>query len=468
MRALCVTTALAALLCAAPALAQPAAHEGHDMSGMPGMDMPGMEPPRPETAQPESRPPQPGPQMAGPRMAGPMDHQMAGHGGAMSGALGGYAFTREASGTAWQPEVSPHDGLHLTQGDWMVMAHATLNGVYDRQAGPRGDEKGFVSGMLMASARRQIGAADTLQFRAMLSPDPVMGRRGYPLLLAAGETADGQAPLVDRQHPHDLFVELSGSLSHRFDSKTSVFVYAGLPGEPAFGPPAFMHRLSIQDSPEAPISHHWLDSTHITFGVVTLGVIHGDWKLDGSVFKGREPDERRYDIEAPKLDSYAARLTWNPSPRWSLQGSWAHLKSPEQLEPDQNQTRWSASAIYTLPLGGDGYWSTTAAWGRRSSGHHDLDAWALESAVKPNAAWTIFARGEQTETNELLPAAGHHGPTYRVAKVSLGAVRDFPVARHVSLGVGGLYALNFVPSGLKPAYGGDRSGAMAFLRIKLH
>src|SRR5213078_1152819 len=125
------------------------------------------------------------------------------------------------------------------------------------------------------------------------------------------------------------------------------FVYVGLPGEPAFGPPAFMHRLSIQDSPEAPISHHWLDSTHIAFGVVTAGYILGDWKVEASRFKGREPDEHRYDIETPKLDSTALRLSWNPSPNWSLQTSWAHQHSPEELEADENQEKWSASAIYT-------------------------------------------------------------------------------------------------------------------------
>jgi hypothetical protein len=405
---------------------------------MAGMEMPGME--APETKAPAH--------------------------GAMTGALGPYPYTREASGTAWQPEVSPHEGLHGMAGPWMWMAHATLNGVYDWQGGDRGDQKGFVSGMVMGSARRDLGGADTLQLRAMLSPDPLMGPRGYPLLLASGETADGKTPLIDRQHPHDLFMELSASLSHRFSRSGSVFLYLGLPGEPAFGPPAFMHRLSIQDSPEAPISHHWLDSTHITFGVVTLGVTRGDWKLEGSAFRGREPDQHRYDIERPKLDSYAARLSWNPGRNWALQTSWARVHSPEQLEPDQDQTRWSASAIYTVPFGRGGWWSTTAAWGRRAAGGRGLDALVLESAVKPVEAWTIFARAEQVETDELI-LGGHEGPAYRVGKVSLGAVRDWPLSKTVSLGLGGLVAENFVPGALKPAYGGGRSAAMGFVRLKL-
>jgi hypothetical protein len=284
----------------------------------------------------------------------------------------------------------------------------------------------------------------------MLSPDPFMGRRGLPNLLSSGETADGVSHLVDRQHPHDLFMELSASYSHRVAPATSVFLYAGLPGEPAFGPPAFMHRMSIMDSPEPPISHHWLDSTHITFGVVTAGVVQGNWKLEASAFRGREPDQRRFDIESPRLDSAAVRLSWNPTANWSLQTSWAHTKSPEQLEPAQDQTKWSASAIYTVPMGHDGWWSVTAAWGRRSGEHGALDAWAVESAIKPSAPWTVFARAERTQNDELTQVAGHNGPVYAVAKISLGAIHDWRLAPHLSFGLGGLYAVNFVPGALKP------------------
>jgi hypothetical protein len=348
----------------------------------------------------------------------------------------------------------------------MVMLHATLNGVFDRQDGPRGDDKAFVSGMLMAMAKRTFAGGDMVQFKAMLSPDPLMGPRGYPLLLATGETADGKTPLVDRQHPHDLVMELSASYAHPLSRTDSVFLYAGLPGEPAFGPPAFMHRASIMDSPEAPISHHWLDSTHITFGVVTAGYIHDDWKLEVSRFRGREPDQHRYDIESPKLDSTAVRLSWNPAAHWSLQASFADQKSPEQLEPQLDQKKWSASAIYTRPFGEAGWWSTTAAYGRRSSPDGELGAWVLESALKPNPAWTLFGRAERVDNDELVP--GQHGPAFAVGKVSAGAVRDFPVGDHLSLGIGGLYAVNFVPGALSLAYGGDTpKGAMGFVRIKL-
>jgi hypothetical protein len=320
--------------------------------------------------------------------------------------------------------------------------------------------------MLMGSARRDFANGSVFQLRAMLSPDPLMGKSGYPLLLASGETANGLTPLVDRQHPHDLFMELSASYSVRLSDRGSLFLYAGLPGEPAFGPPAFMHRMSIMDSPEAPISHHWLDSTHIMFGVLTAGLVHDRFKIEASRFNGREPDQHRYDIETGPLDSTSLRLSWNPTEQVSLQGSWARLIAPEQLEPDEKETRWSASGIYTRSLGNDGWWSTTFAWGRRESGHEKLDAFVLESAVGLKD-WTLFGRAERTENNELISVGGHHGPAYDVGKVSLGAIRDFRVAEHVKIGIGALYAFNSVPGSLEQSYGGDPNGAMTFIRLKV-
>jgi hypothetical protein len=401
-----------------------------------------------------------------PPAAAPVD--AAGHGDTQAppSLLGDYRMSRDASGTAWQPDASFHGGRHDMMGDWLVMSHLTLNAVYDWQEGPRGDETGFVSGMAMVSARRWLGDDDSLALRAMFSPDPLMGAEGYPLLLAAGETADGATPLVDRQHPHDFVMELSATWAHRLTESDSLFVYGGLPGEPAFGPPAFMHRLSAMDSPEAPITHHWLDSTHITFGVVTAGWVHDDWKLEVSRFRGREPDEHRWDIETGALDSTSARVSFNPTDNWSLQASWAEVVSPEALEPDEDERRWSLSAIYTVPVGEHGWWSTTAAWALKQKDHHDLEAWALESAYRPNTDWTLFARAEQIDTDELTPGGGH-GPVRTVAKLSVGAVRDWRVDDNVTLGLGALYTLNAVPGALEPGYGGDPKGAMVFARLKV-
>src|SRR5919201_229062 len=169
------------------------------------------------------------------------------------------------------------------------MTHGFANLIYDRQGGPRGGSKTFSTSMLMVMGQRDVGENGTLGARAMVSADPLMGKRGYPLLLQTGESANAQ-PLIDRQHPHDLFMELAASYSYPLGERSSAFIYAGLPGEPALGPPASMHRFSGEDNPEAPISHHWLDSTHITYGVVTLGYVYDQMKIEGSLFRGREPD----------------------------------------------------------------------------------------------------------------------------------------------------------------------------------
>jgi len=220
---------------------------------------------------------------------------------------GVYPARREASGTSWQPESSPMEGRHFMYQGWDVMMHGYVFGIYDHQGGKRGDDKGFSTSMFMLMADRKLPVG-TVGYRSMYSLDPLMGKRGYPLLFQTGETYDGIHPLIDRQHPHDFFMEEALTYNLPLSEESSLFGYFGLPGEPALGPPAFMHRFSAMDNPEAPLGHHWLDSTHITFGVVTLGYVLDKFKIEGSVFRGREPNENRWDMESPKLDSYSSRL----------------------------------------------------------------------------------------------------------------------------------------------------------------
>ena len=467
-------SALALGAACAPALAQ---------HSMPGMTMPAKPKPATEPAHPPKthqpmpgmvRPAEPKQPATAPEGQASMNDAMpmkgAMHAGqasdhmAMTGALGPYPMTRESSGTAWQPDASAHSGLMVMSGDWMLMAHGVLNMVYDHQSGPRGDDKAFASGMLMGMAQRPLGNG-TLQIKAMISPDPLMGPRGYPLLLASGETANGSDRLIDRQHPHDLFMELSASASHNLGRKSSVFVYGGLPGEPAFGPPAFMHREAILDSPEAPITHHWLDSTHISFGVITAGVVLDRLKIEASRFNAREPNQHRWDIETGPLDSTSVRLSWNPTRTLALQGSWGRLVDPEQLEPGVNQNRWSASALWADEVAHGWKAAATLAWGRKTARGHSDDGIAVEGSLK-HADWTLFGRGETVENRELKPL--ETGRAYRVGKLSVGAIRDVRIARHLSVGFGGLLALNFVPDALVSDYGGNaRAGAMAFVRLKL-
>ena len=393
-------------------------------------------------------------------------HEMGGmH---MQGQFGPYPMSREASGTAWEPDSTPHQGVMFMSGDWMLMGHANLLGIYDHQGGARGGSKTFAAGMVMGMAQRPVGEAATLGFRAMLSPDPFMGANGYPLLFATGETANGRTPLIDRQHPHDLFMELSSSYSYRLSETDAAFLYFGLPGEPALGPPAFMHRFSGMDIPEAPITHHWLDSTHITYGVLTAGYVLDKVKVEVSGFRGREPDQHRYDIERPALDSVSTRLTWNPIPDLSAQISWGYLRSPEQLEPNVNENRVTASFTYNKPFGDGNNWATTFAWGRKmNQPGHTLDGFLLESSVVFQDTHTIFGRAERVDEDELL---GHvePAPVFTATKFSLGYIYDFHLVEHVKLGIGGLGSRYIVPKGLDTAYGSDPTSFMTFIRLKIY
>ena len=396
-----------------------------------------------------------------------MDHGEDGAMGLMSGAFGSYPMSREASGTSWQPDSTPVQGMHLMSGDWALMFDGFVNGVYDRQGGPRGGHKTFSSSMAMGMAQRRLGDG-TLGLRAMVSLDPLMGRNGYPLLLATGETADGRTSLVDRQHPHDFLMELATSYSLPLSDESSAFVYFGYPGEPALGPPTFMHRFSGMDNPEAPISHHWLDSTHIVFGVATFGYVYDQWKIEGSAFTGREPDQRRWNFDSASFDSGSARLTFNPGPNWSMQTSYGRINSPEQLHPTVDEDRVTASVTYNRPIGDDN-WATTFAWGRKMMRPgEDLDAYLLESAFTFDTRHTVFGRVERADEHELFE---HDSPlsdrTFTVGKLSLGYVYDIPIAEHVKLGFGALGSLYDLPGAIQPAYGGSPTSYMLFMRLKI-
>jgi hypothetical protein len=348
----------------------------------------------------------------------------------------------------------------------MTMVHGQADLIYDDQGGPRGATQSFSTSMLMFMARRELGDG-AFGLRVMASTDPLMGKSGYPLLFQTGETANGRDPLIDRQHPHDLLMEATAAYSLNLSPDSSLFVYAGLPGEPALGPNAFMHRRSGMDNPEAPLSHHWLDSTHISWGVVTGGYTWKALRLEASAFNGREPDQARYNIEVRSLDSYAARASYNPTRDWSLQGSFGRLASPEQLQPGVSIRRSTASASYNAPLAL--WWQTTLAWGRNApSAGQASDAWLLESALKLAGAHTLFGRLERVAKDELfLPGAALYGHSFTINKLSLGYIRDLAHLGALDLGLGGLISTYSYPSTLNAAYGSGPTSFMVFVRARL-
>lgn len=302
----------------------------------------------------------------------------------------------------------------------------------------------------------------------MLSADPLMGKSGYPELFQTGETADGVHPLIDRQHPHNLLMEAAVAYSVNLSADSAVFGYAGIAGEPALGPPAYMHRFSAMDNPEAPLSHHWLDSTHVTYGVLTAGYVWNQVKLDASAFNGREPNQNRYDVELGPLDSYSARLSYNPLPDLALQVSSAHLVSPEQLQPNVAVHRSTASASYNHMVSRI-QWQTTFAFGRNDPDPGMAsDAWLLESELVFADVHTFFARAERVAKDELfLPGQPLYGRTFTINSLSLGYIYDFARVEQARIGVGGLVTAYRYPSQLDEAYSDGPTSYMLFVRVKL-
>jgi hypothetical protein len=401
--------------------------------------------------------------------AEPPDNHSAMDHGAMDHAAAAHAMPEgpaEGSGTARLPQAEGMmPGLHFDFGDgWTGMAHGYLWAVYTDQTGPRGDTKLHAQSMAMLTAEKQFGGG-RLQLRSMLSAEPLMSNRGYPNLFATGETAGGK-PLVDRQHPHDLFMELAARLDVGLAPGVTAFLYGGPVGEPALGPSAFMHRASARLNPEAPITHHWFDSTHITYGVVTAGLTAGRWQIEASTFRGEEPDEDRWDIETPRLDSWSVRATLTPSPNWAVQVSHGRLDQPETLHRGQDEARTTASVHYNS---GKGLAALVAVSAKNRIPGETLTAWLGEVNWDVTERHTLFGRFENVENDELFPdhADPLHDRPFRVSKLQAGYAYTLPIARALDLSAGGSVARFFKPDALDAAYGKHPMGYTIFARLTL-
>jgi len=398
---------------------------------------------------------------AHPMPAEEVDHAAMGH----SPAHGTASAPVEASGTARLPQAEGMmPGLHFDLGGgWSGMAHGYAWGVYTDQTGPRGDDKLYVQSMAMLIAEREFEGG-RLQLKTMLSAEPLMNNRGYPNLFATGETAGGE-PLVDRQHPHDLFMELAARVDADIAGGTSAFLYGGPVGEPALGPPGFMHRASARLNPEAPITHHWFDSTHITYGVVTAGLASELWQVEASAFRGEEPDEDRWDIETPRLDSWSVRGTLTPSQHWALQVSHGRIDEPEATHPGVDEARTTASVHYNSGTG----LAATAAFSAKNRVPGDtLTAWLAEANWDLSERHTLFARFETVANDELFPDHAHplHDRPFRVSKLQAGYAYTLPLGPF-GLSLGGSAATFIKPDALDAIYGDDPMGYTLFAKLTL-
>jgi hypothetical protein len=379
------------------------------------------------------------------------------------------------SGTSWQPSSGPMHMHYKVAGDWLLMFHYNFVAGMNRQGGPRGVTKAESENWFMPMAYHKLGKG-TVQLRGMFSFEPfTFPPGGSPLLFQTGETYKGQ-PLIDHQHPHDLFMELSAQYTLPLGERGTWFTYFGYPGEPALGPVAFMHRMSASENPSATLSHHLQDSTHISFGVITTGFTYRWFKLEGSIFNGREPDENRYNFDAHKWNSRSARLWFMPNSNWAVQVSYGFLRSPENQEPDVDVRRTTASMHYNKPFN-RGNWASAFVWGRNHvSGPgeiHNLNGYTAESTLNFLDKNYLYTRLELVDKDDLLrPSdrallgiADDH-PSFRIGAYTLGGVRDIWNTEKISLGVGSDLTFYSKPSVLDQIYGNNPVGWKLFFRIR--
>jgi hypothetical protein len=366
------------------------------------------------------------------------------------------AHMRSASGTAWLPETSPMRALHGRVGGWEVMGHGTVFLQYIHETTDRGDAQlGSVNwGMLMG--RRAVGPGE-LELRLMMSAEPwTLGGCGYPLLFATGEFCDDQ-PIHDRQHPHELWMEVAALFRTEVSPGLGLELYGASVGEPALGPVAYPHRPSAWASPLAGIGHHWMDATHIAFGVATFGVFGRRWKAEASLFNGREPDQNRTDFDWGPLDSYAARVWWLPTPRWAFQLSGGHLREAE-LEsiggPRVDVNRFTASGNWQGEVPGGHELAGTAVWGTNVEEGVATSSVLLEATVSIRDVHHLFWRGEASQkTAHDLVVPGAHDDRFLVSRFTVGYLIEPFRVRGFTPGIGGSVSLNVVPEGLRDVYG---------------
>jgi len=379
------------------------------------------------------------------------------------------------SGTSWQPGSGPMNMIHKQTGDWLLMFHYNATVGVNSQGGPRGVTKLESANWFMAMAYHKLGRG-TLQLRGMFSFEPFTSPPGgSPLLFQTGETYKGQ-PLIDKQHPHDLFMELSAQYTHPLGERGTWFTYFGYPGEPALGPVAFMHRMSASENPSATLAHHLQDSTHISFGVLTTGITYRWIKLEGSVFNGREPDENRYNLDAHKWNSRSARISIMPNQNWVIQTSYGFLRSPEASEPDTDIRRATGSVQYNRPLK-RGNWASAFVWGRNHTSSpgetHNLNGYTFESTINFQNKNYLYTRLELVDKNELLRTIDRarlgipdDHPSFRIGAYTFGGAREVLASEKLTMAIGSDLTFYSKPAVLDQIYGANPVSWKLFLRFR--
>src|SRR5262245_48926434 len=361
--------------------------------------------------------------------------------------------------SAPRASAQQHDHAHMNMNGpgWQVMQDGIVFAMFNDQSGPRGGTEFVAPDWWMLMATRPTMKHGTVTLTGMYSLDPALvGADGYRELFQAGEVFEGR-PLIDRQHPHDFFMQMSASWLINPSSSTRVTLTGAPVGAPALGPIPYMHRASSFDDPMTPLTHHLFDSTHISFGVATASVERGAWTLQGSVFNGREPDEHRWDLDFGRMDSVSGRLWFRPTPEWAIQVSTGRLVSPEALEPGNIQ-RTTVTASWTRSSNA-GLTAVTAGYGRNALTIDLPRNGAFVEGARHVAPYSIYGRIEVLQLD-------HHIADVSIGAFTVGGVRDILTRWGLEGGIGAGITLYATPGLLTPSYGAHPMSWQVFFRLR--
>jgi len=400
-----------------------------------------------------------------------MHHEDGTGGNAANGYLMG-----QASGTSMNPQSWPMPMAMLFQGGWSLMFMGQAFLVDTQEKGPRAAAKFYSANWGMFGASHDVGGGAFL-FQMMLSLDPAtITDRRFPELFQTGETAFGK-PLVDAQHPHNFFMGLGLNYAHPIGESSFWQIYFAPVGDPALGPVAFPHRASAAELPQATLSHHWQDSTHIADDVLTVALMmHEKVRIEASGFYGTEPGENRWIIEQGPINSWATRLSYFPTRNWMAQVSVGRITRPERQE-EGDVFRSTASIHYTRPMQGSA-WSTSLIWGRnhKTAVQRNINSYLLESVLPFRKKNFFTGRIELVDKDELfsdqpdLEARLDRtiGSTFRVGAYTLGYTRDIGAYHGMETGLGANFTVYTTPGSIKPFYGDHPAGFNVYARVRVN
>ena len=381
----------------------------------------------------------------------------------------------EASGTSMNPASAVMPMRMIMRGGWNLSFMADAFVTDTQQSGPRGADKLYSTSVFMGSAEHSVGRGAFL-FDLMLSLEPAtITEREYPLLFQTGEAAFGK-PIEDGQHPHNLIMAVGLHYARPLSNNAIFEAYFAPVGDPSLGPVAYPHRFSAAEIPQAPIGHHWEDSTHISYEVATIALKYKTLRWEASGFHGGEPNENRWNIAAGAMDSWSTRVSIFPTPDWTAQFSIGRLTHPEALEPG-DMVRATASMEYSRPMSGS-VWSTSFVFGRN---HHTAtgrgtSALLAESVIPYRAKNFFTGRWELVDKDELFAAqpaieqrllATAGTTTFRIGAYTLGYTRYFPLWTPLETGIGANFSTYTLPAAIVPYYGAHPFGVNFYLHFKL-